>query len=540
MLLTKPKYCCETHLSFAGDYWKKSILEWTNSKNLKHMPKMTVREIESFFEKSGKTGKTKKRADNIIFDSFLDNIEFLNTANFFYIRSICSASYSKGKFHKLSCAFQNHTAAILHAYCTCVAGKGGFCNHIYALLKMLAQFVLDDLSEIPGKLPCTSRPCGWTVPQVRKLNIQKQTIMETTVKKPKVDKITKGVGCTLYEARASHVRLYDSGATTSLQKQWKDSHSRIPMLFGLRKSIKTTDWADSKFGKVPIFSPLAYQCSKLGNNFQVYLNMNVNLERVAILTPCAGYPDFPLRCIPQYFKYDYYTLPLSEQSILRQLNVTDKEATAIEQATIGQSNSALWHEERKRRLTASKVHEVYKWKRGFDHHAEKFVAPLSDHNMFVQKKLMHGSMYEPVAWEKYKLCLENVQVFSSGLVINANNYWLGCSPDTKLINGDFFGIGESKCPELYKNCDLLDVAKSSQTFMLYVSEENKLEVRKTHSTYYQIQCQLALTGAQFCDLVVYTFQSLAVVRVKYDEQFWLSVVNKVGEVYFKYILSKLK
>ena len=269
MLLTKPKYCCETHLSFAGDCWKKSILEWTNSKNLKHMPKLTVREIESFFEKSGKTGKTKKRADNLIFDSFLDNIECLNTANFFYIRSICSASYSKGKFHKLSCAFQNHTAAILHAYCTCVAGKGGFCNHIYALLKMLAQFVLDDLSEIPGKLHCTSRPCGCTVPQVRKLNIQKQTIMETTVKKPKVDKITKGVGCTLYEARASHVRLYDSEATTSLQKQWKDSHSRIPMLFGLRKSIKTTDWADSKFGKVPIFSPLAYQCSKLGNNFQV-------------------------------------------------------------------------------------------------------------------------------------------------------------------------------------------------------------------------------------------------------------------------------
>ena len=111
----------------------------------------------------GKLARPKKRADNLIFDSFLDNIECLNTAKFFYIRSICSASYSKGKFHKLSCAFENNTAAVLHAYCTCVAGKGGFCNHIYALLKMLAQFVLDDLSEIPGKLPCTSRPCGWTV-----------------------------------------------------------------------------------------------------------------------------------------------------------------------------------------------------------------------------------------------------------------------------------------------------------------------------------------------------------------------------------------
>ena len=125
---------------------------------------------------------------------------------------------------------------------------------------------------------------------MRKLNIQKQAILETTVRKPKVDKIMKGVGCTLYEARASHVRLYDSEATTSLQKPWKDSHSCIPMLFGLRKSIKSTDWADSKFGKVPIFSPLVYQCSKLGNHFQVYLNINVNLERVAILTPCAGYP----------------------------------------------------------------------------------------------------------------------------------------------------------------------------------------------------------------------------------------------------------
>ena len=34
--------------------------------------------------------------------------------------------------------------------------------------------------------------------------------------------------------------------------------------------------------------------------------------------------------------------------------------------------------------------------------------------------------------------------------------------------------------------------KSSDSLMLHVSEENKLEVRKIHSTYYQIQCQLAL------------------------------------------------
>ena len=90
---------------------------------------------------------------------------------------------------------------------------------------------------------------------------------------------------------------------------------------------------------------------------------------------------------------------------------------------------------------------------------------------------------------------------------------VGSLPDAKLIDGEFVGIGESKCTEQYKNFDLFDEAKSIDSFMLYVSEENKLELRKTCSTYYQIQCQLALTGAQLCDLAIYTFQSLAVVSL---------------------------
>lgn len=196
-----------------------------------------------------------------------------------------------------------------------------------------------------------------------------------------------------------------------------------------------------------------------------------------------------------------------------------------------------------RRVTASKVFEVSQWKRGLERHAEKFVnATISKTmaNPILQRKLAHGTMYESVAWEKYQLCMENAKVYPSGLVINPDNCWLGCSPDARLVVGGLFGIGESKCPEQHKNCDIFDAAKTSDTLMLYVSDENKLEVRKTHSTYYQIQCQLALTGAQFCDLVVYTFQSLAVVRITYDEQFWCSIVNKVGQMYFKYILPKLK
>lgn len=137
VLIIKFNYYCVFYFFFIGDYWKKSILEWINSKNLKYMFKLIIREIELFFELFGKIGNIKKRVDNLIFDSFLDNIECLNIVKFFYIRSICSVLYFKGKFYKLSCVFENNIVVVLYVYCICVVGKGGFCNYIYVLLKML-------------------------------------------------------------------------------------------------------------------------------------------------------------------------------------------------------------------------------------------------------------------------------------------------------------------------------------------------------------------------------------------------------------------
>ena len=81
-------------LCFSGDYWKTDAtnnLPW--GKNLSAMPAFTIRELEMFFESSGKTDRIRKRAENIIFDKFLDNI-YSCTENHFFIslHAICSAS----------------------------------------------------------------------------------------------------------------------------------------------------------------------------------------------------------------------------------------------------------------------------------------------------------------------------------------------------------------------------------------------------------------------------------------------------------------
>ena len=79
---------------------------------------------------------------------------------------------------------------------------------------------------------------------------------------------------------------------------------------------------------------------------------------------------------------------------------------------------------------------------------------------------------------------------------------------------------------------------SNKNFYLQVVGSN-LHLKHEHSYYFQVQCQLALTGAAFNDFVVYTHRSLFIERFTFDEQFWTDAVRKVGNNYFSYILPKL-
>ena len=80
--------------------------------------------------------------------------------------------------------------------------------------------------------------------------------------------------------------------------------------------------------------------------------------------------------------------------------MTNEQAVILEQTTQLQSQSSLWFKERKFRVTASKVSDVFHWKRGMDKHAEKFVnSDVLKVPEILQKKFDHGKMYEPVALE---------------------------------------------------------------------------------------------------------------------------------------------
>ena len=95
---------------------------------------------------------------------------------------------------------------------------------------------------------------------------------------------------------------------------------------------------------------------------------------------------------------------------------------------------------------------------------------------------------------------------------------------------DMVWIRESKCPCEQRDSDLMDVAQANRNFSLEVMG-NSLHLKPEHPYYFQLQCQLALTGAAFNDFIVYTHQ------FPFNEQFW-DDVRKAGNNYFSYILPK--
>ena len=54
-----------------------------------------------------------------------------------------------------------------------------------------------------------------------------------------------------------------------------------------------------------------------------------------------------------------------------------------------------------------------------------------------------------------------------------------------------------------------------------------LNLKKDHSSYYQVQGQLGITGLQWCDFVILFQKGLIRKRIKFDKLFWNSMIEKL-------------
>lgn len=65
-------------------------------------------------------------------------------------------------------------------------------------------------------------------------------------------------------------------------------------------------------------------------------------------------------------------------------------------------------------------------------------------------------------------------------------------------------------------------------------------INKQHDYYYQVQGQLLITGAAYCEFIVYTKSDLSVVRVLPDNNFQMNMLNTLCDFYKTYAMPYLE
>lgn len=201
----------------------------------------------------------------------------------------------------------------------------------------------------------------------------------------------------------------------------------------------------------------------------------------------------------------------------------------LERSTTDQSQCNRWFSERQSRLTASVFGKVVKRK--------KIPTLPFMESLFKKKKstlkvaaTSWGKNCEEPTKAKYISLNQDAHVHGCGLIVNPAMSFLGATPDGKVCHQGNTGIMEIKCPYSARDVTVKEAIDTVPNFFMNIVNDTPCLIRN-HVYYYQIQGQLLISGAPFCDLVVYTRKDLVVERICPDKEFMLSMLLKLSLFY---------
>ena len=228
------------------------------------------------------------------------------------------------------------------------------------------------------------------------------------------------------------------------------------------------------------------------------------------------------------------------------VQVTEASAAQININTMGQSsgdNELTWQEERRKRITASSVGQIAK--RTTTTKVTSTIKQLLYSTFTGNKATNWGILQEDVSRTEYlKIQQKDSSTFtitSSGLVISIENPWLAASPDGLVFDPQENppeGLVKFKNPYSVKDKTLEEAASSSKTFCLTLTKSGKLELKRGHDYYFQIQCAMYCTKRNWCDLVVLT-KTVHIQRIHADPNFSSNIIPKLKDFYFTAVLPEL-
>ncbi|KAG8176999.1 hypothetical protein JTE90_006428 [Oedothorax gibbosus] len=154
-----------------------------------------------------------------------------------------------------------------------------------------------------------------------------------------------------------------------------------------------------------------------------------------------------------------------------------KDIWELEQQTISQSESSLWKEQRKWRLTASNFYKVCVRRKD---HTKLVSALLSSHSSDLSRipAIAYGNKYESLVRTQIRSQYPNSLVRKVGLVTHPAMPHLAASPDGLIHNGSNTMLLEIKCTFNVDRLELEELAERSN-FCL-VKTEGQWELKRSH------------------------------------------------------------
>lgn len=232
----------------------------------------------------------------------------------------------------------------------------------------------------------------------------------------------------------------------------------------------------------------------------------------------------------------------------------------VEVLTRGQRTNQDWFTWRTNRITASVAHRILNCR--FLSGKSKtpptsYLDAITGEGRRIQTRAMSwGIEREREVVQIYKEMKSTalrrpVSVQDCGLFIDSRHSWLAASPDGIVIDsrtGQRLLCLEVKCPFKHRHRRVEDACREDSAFCLELQDQEGRQpggpmayrLKRSHSYFTQIQVQLAVTGLQRADLVVFTLKETAIVPVTFDPDLWAETVSRLERFYREAVLPHLR
>lgn len=285
-------------------------------------------------------------------------------------------------------------------------------------------------------------------------------------------------------------------------------------------------------------SKMFYICSML-TNMQLPLVKPAKASDLAKLKSAAS-----SRSLANLQSADSESPQLTPQELDTIMIISPATQKLVETNTKDQAQCELWHHLRSARLTSSNFGRIYKRKENNDTLAKELLNKKSHISTRMPAPLQWGVDHEPLAYAQYSKHLASSSPMSnitkSGLWIDLTRGWLACSPDGLVLDQDknLVGILEIKCPYSAREMTVHEACEKISSFSCKLTDNN-IQLKRNHHYFFQVQGQLAITGAPWCDFCVYTPIGIEVERIYPDQEFWQNLVQKLDHFYTSFYVPVL-